>query len=59
VVATKVSIPPTADQGQLEVTLDKESIGPFQAPVVIRATTVDERNLSVIADVPLELVFKE
>ncbi|MDB5390237.1 MAG: hypothetical protein JWM11_5883 [Planctomycetaceae bacterium] len=59
VVATKISVPPTADQGQIEIKFDAQTIGPFQAPVLIRATTVDDRNLPVVADVPLELVFKE
>lgn len=59
VSANRISLPPTADQGQIEVTLDPQSIGPFQAPVLIRATTTDERNQPVVAEVPLELVFKE
>jgi len=56
ITSQKVSIPPDLEQGEISLTFDASTAGPYQAPILIRATTVDERNLPVVAEVPVELV---
>lgn len=57
VAAQSVTLPATEQQGQLELTFTSEATGPVLAPLVIRATTIDERKLPVVNEVNLELVL--
>ena len=51
-----VTIAPAAQGGSIEVSFDAEAVGPFLAPLNVRATTLDDRKLTVIDDASLELV---
>lgn len=57
VTGQSVTIPATEQQGVLELNFATDARGPFLAPVVIRATTIDERKLPVINEANLELVL--
>jgi hypothetical protein len=59
VSANRVTVSPNSERAQLDVTFDNQDIGPFQAPIIIRATTVDERNLPVIAETLVEFVAQK
>lgn len=56
VAANRISIAPQTDRGELTITFDQQATGPFRTPVLIRASTLDERDLPVIAEIPVELV---
>lgn len=51
-----VTIAATEQGGSIEVSFDNEAVGPFLAPLNVRATTIDDRKLPVIDDASLELV---
>ncbi len=53
-----VTIAPNEQSGTIEVTFDADAAGPFLAPLTVRATTIDDRKLSVINDASLELVAR-
>lgn len=57
VSAQSVTLSPTEQQGQLELNFTTEATGPVLAPVVVRATTIDERKLPVVNEANLELVL--
>lgn len=57
VTAQSVTVAPTEQQGQLELTFASDATGPLLAPLVIRATTIDERKLPVVNEANLELVL--
>lgn len=58
VKAQPVTIAPNEQSGTIEVTFDADAAGPFLAPLTVRATTIDDRKLSVINDASLELVAR-
>ncbi len=53
-----VTVAATEQSGSIEVTFDAEAVGPFLAPLNVRATTLDDRKLPVIDDASLELVTR-
>ncbi len=57
VTAQSITIPANDQQGQVELNFSADATGPFLAPLVIRATTLDDRKLPVINEAHLELVL--
>lgn len=55
VSAARLEIPASANDGKLTLRFAKEAIGPFNAPLLFRATVLD-RGLPVTAERKLELV---
>ncbi len=53
-----VTIAPNEQSGTIELTFDADAVGPFLAPLTVRATTIDDRKLSLINDASLELVAR-
>lgn len=56
VSAKSVTVPANQEQSELLLKIDENQKGPFLAPITIRATSMDEKNLPVISESPLELV---
>ena len=53
-----VTVAAGEQSGILELTFDADAMGPFLAPLTVRATTLDDRKLPVINDASLELVAR-
>ena len=53
-----VTLGPNDSAGTIELAFDSSAVGPFLAPLTVRATTTDDRKLSVTHDASLELVAR-
>jgi hypothetical protein len=56
VAAQPITIAANKQAGQLELSFTSDATGPLLAPLVIRATTTDDRQRAVITETNLELV---
>ncbi len=54
--ATPVTLSANDNDGELNITFDKQDIGPFNMPVILRATIMDERQLPVTSESGLTVV---
>ena len=58
VSAKPVSLPANADTGTLSVRFAAKGLGPFNMPLLLRATILDSRGHPLIGETPLEVVHE-
>ncbi len=56
IVAERLIVPADTTKAFLKIRFEEGAIGPFNQPLTLRATTMDERGLPVIHECPLEVV---